>query len=190
MKYLEKVEVRSSQELRYWLASHFLQEQSVWLVSHKKSKPNFYLPWGDIVDQLLCFGWIDGLIKKLDDHRTMRLISKRKKNSVWSLINKQKVSRLTKAGHMTSAGQEVIDRAKKDGSWSFLDEIDRLILPKDLISELNGYPRARENFDGFSKSIKHEILYWIKSAKKKETRENRIIETAFLASEGISVRHM
>jgi len=187
MRNLEKIEIRSSHELRKWLESNHTQEESVWLVSYKKSVPDFYVSWNNIVDQLLCFGWIDSVVRKLDDIKTMRLISKRKKGSIWSLVNKKKVSRLIEDDLLTPAGLMVIKQAKKDGSWHFLDEIDKLIIPDDLMFEFKRYPKALDHFEQFPKSVKQGILYWIKSAKKKETRETRIIETAFLASENVRV---
>ena len=190
MREIEKVEVRFIQELRKWLEKNHSQQESVWLVSYKKSTPEFYVSWNEIVDQLLCFGWIDSVVRKLDDLRTMRLISKRQRSSIWSLVNKKKVSRLIEEGLMMPAGLKVIEQAKKDGSWNFLDEVDQLIIPEDLISEFKQHPKALAHFEQFPKSVKRGILYWIKSAKKLETRENRIIEAAFLASENVRANHI
>ena len=115
----------------------------------------------------ICFsrGWIDSVVRKLDDLRTMRLISIRKKGSIWSLVNKKKVSRLTQVGLMTPSGLIAVERAKKDGSWNFLNEVDQLIIPKDFMSELRRYPNAFAHFNKFPKGVKRGILYWIKSAK-------------------------
>ncbi len=184
-KNLDRIEIKSKSQLREWLAKNHTSHKSYWLISYKKSHTDYHVSWGDLVDQLLCFGWIDSVINKVDEHRTMRLISKRKKGSIWSLVNKNKVSQLIKEGQMTADGLEVIEQAKKDGSWNFLDEIDQLIIPNDLMSELKLYPNALSYFEEFPKSIKRGILYWIKSARKPETRENRIIETALLASENV-----
>jgi uncharacterized protein YdeI (YjbR/CyaY-like superfamily) len=185
---MERIEIRSQSELRDWLKSNHLKTKSVWLVTYKKSVPQYYVSWSEIVDQLLCFGWIDSVIQKVDEHKTMRLISKRKEKSVWSQINKEKVEHLINGGLMTSSGLDAINRAKRDGSWDFLTEIDQLIIPKDLLIELRKYPASLKHFQNFPKSVRHQILYWIKSAKKPETRENRIIEVAFLASENIRAR--
>lgn len=157
------------------------------MISYKKSAQDYYVSWSEIVDQLLCFGWIDSVVQKLDEHRVKRLITKRRKGSIWSAVNKKKVLHLTKTGLMTPLGQKVIQQAKADGSWNFLDEIDKLIIPDDLRTELKRYPRALAYFERFPKSVKHSTLYWIKSAKKPDTRESRIIEAAFLASENIRI---
>ncbi len=185
MKDLEQVEVRSIKELRLWLKNNHTQKESVWIVIYKKSKPEFYISWSELVDQLLCFGWIDSVPYKVDEFRTKRLIAPRRKSSIWSLVNKKKVAQLKKQGLMTNAGLEVIKRAKRDGSWTFLDDVDKLIVPDDLLKEFKLYPNALKYFEAFPRGVKHGILYWIKSAKKPETRESRIIETAFLASENV-----
>ncbi len=184
MRSYNEIEIKSQRDLRDWLEENFELAQSHWLVTYKKGSKN-YFPYGNLVDELLCFGWIDGLVRKKDELRTMRLISPRKKGSVWSRVNKQKVQKLEKLGRMTHAGREKIAEAKKDGSWFFLDDVEDLIVPEDLKNELDRYPNAPFFFKQFPPSVKKGVLHWIKSARRDETRERRIIEVAFLASENI-----
>lgn len=184
MKTYQEIEVKSQQELRRWLQDNHHLSESYWLVTHKK-KSEHYLPYPFMVDELLCFGWIDSLPRRKDDLRTMRLISPRKKGSVWSKVNKEKVKKLEKLEKMTPAGRVKIRQAKKDGSWFFLDDVEALKVPKDLRKELQLYPKANHFFELFPPSAKKVILHWIKSAKREKTRERRIIEVAFLANENI-----
>ncbi len=184
MRIYKEIEVKSLNELRDWLEGNFELSQSHWLVTYKKGSKN-YIPYPDLVDELLCFGWIDGLVRKKDELRTMRLISPRKKGSLWSRVNKQKVQKLEKLGRMTEAGREKIAQAKKDESWFFLDDVEDLIIPEDLKEELARYPKAAGFFEQFPASVKKGVLHWIKAARRAETRERRIIEVAFLASENI-----
>ncbi len=181
----QKIEIKSSDQLRQWLQTNHPMDESVWLITYKKTVPEFYVSFSEIVDQLLCYGWIDSTIRKVDERRVMRLISKRRRGSQWSAVNKKKVTELINQGLMMDAGLKAIQRAKKDGSWTFLDDVDNLIVPTDLTKELQRYPKAFENFKNFPKSAQRVALTWVKSARANETRERRIIEVAFLAQENI-----
>ena len=118
-----KVEVKMRSDLRSWLLTNHSQERGVWLVTYKKSS-KYYLPYSDIVQECICFGWIDSLPRKLDETRTMLYISPRKKGSNWSKVNKEYVFLLQQAGLLHAAGVQKIEQAKKDGSWSFLDDVE------------------------------------------------------------------
>lgn len=184
-----KIEIGSKKELREWLTRHHSQRESIWLVTWKKGDPR-YFPYGDIVDEALCFGWIDSLPRKLDAARTMLLLSPRKKGSAWSAVNKAKVKRLIVSGDMTSAGMAKIEEAKADGSWNLLDGLELLEMPGDLVAEFQKVPAAAlENWNGFSPSSRRGILEWITLAKSPETRARRIAETANLAGQGIKANH-
>ncbi len=182
---LEQIEFRSRGELRKWLAKNHPSADKFWLVMYKKHVPDFYIPYGDVVEELLCFGWIDGRTRRLDDDRTMLLVAPRKSGSTWSAPNKQRVEALNEAGMMQPAGQAKIDEAKQDGSWEFLDDIDNLVIPDDLAAALAKNKRATKYFDAFSNSSKKIILYWIKTAKRDATRQKRISETVRLAAKNI-----
>lgn len=186
---LERVEVQSRGELRHWLMRHHGQTESVWIVTYKKSAGTKYVPWPEVVEEALCFGWIDSLPRKLDDERSMILLSPRKSGSAWSAINKAKVEKLTAADLMAPAGLAKIAAAKADGSWSFLDDVEALKLPADLAAAFSTNKDARRNFDGFSRSSKRGILEWIKQARRPETRARRIAETVGLAAEGLRAAH-
>lgn len=168
---------------REWLAQNHDSKQSVWLVCYKKQANIPTISWSDAVDEALCFGWIDSTRKSIDDQRFIQFFCRRKPNSAWSKINKAKVERLIAEGLMMQAGHESILKAKENGSWTLLDEVEELLVPEDLHKKLSENEIAAAYFEGLSKSVKKNILYWIASAKRTETRQNRINEVATLAAQ-------
>lgn len=186
---LPQREFRSREALRRWLEANHATADSFWLVTYKKHVKTYYIPYGDTVEELLCYGWIDGRTRRVDDDRTMLLVARRKAGSTWSAPNKKRVAHLIERGLMTHAGQEKIDAAKKDGSWSYLDDIDKLIVPEDLATALSANKRASRNFEAFNASAKKIILFWIKSAKRASTRHQRIRETVRLAAKNLKAAH-
>ena len=184
-----KIEFRSRQQLRDWLDANHATASSFWLVSFKKHVTDRYVPYGDIVEELLCYGWIDSRTRRVDDDRTMLLVGPRKPGSTWSASNKKRVAKLENAGLMTPAGRKPIDAAKRDGAWSFLDDIENVVIPDDLDSALQENKTAQREFDRFNRSAKKVILLWIKTAKRSETRAKRVRETVRLAAKGLKAAH-
>ncbi|WP_276166062.1 YdeI/OmpD-associated family protein [Zobellia alginiliquefaciens] len=164
------------EEWRVWLKTNHVQKDSVWLIIYKKSAANANLSWSEAVDHALCFGWIDSVKKTIDSEKYKQYFSKRKATSIWSRINKNKIEQLTAQGLMQSAGLKSIEIAKNNGSWSILDSVEALIVPKDLAVALQKTNGASSYYEGLSKSSKKMLLYWVISAKRPETREKRIIE--------------
>jgi uncharacterized protein YdeI (YjbR/CyaY-like superfamily) len=178
-----QVTARSRAEWRQWLVANHLRQESVWLVTYKKHLGDLHLPYNDIVEEALCFGWIDSLPRALDEKRTMLLISPRRRGSVWSQSNKDRVGRLIEQGRMSPAGLKKVEEAKADGSWSLLDNLDKI--PSDLVAALAADSRAASNFKEFSPSAKRGILAWIRMAKTEQTRLRRIGQTVGLAAENL-----
>ena len=135
-----------------------------------------------VLDEVLCFGWMDGRRMKLDEERTMQLLSPRKAEH-WSKTYKDRVARLMAAGRMHESGLRAVEAAKRSGAWDFLNDVDALIKPDDLVAVLRKHPPALENYEAFPDSAKRDILRWIKLAKKPETRAKRIQKTAELAAQ-------
>ncbi len=169
---------KSRAEWRNWLSKNHQSEQSVWLVYYKAFTNVASLSWSEAVDEALCFGWIDSTKKTLDEERYMQYFSKRKPNSNWSKINKEKVEQLIQNGLMAPSGLLSIETAKKNGSWTFLNAVEALVLPEDLKIALSDQPEAMVYYEGLSKSIKKSLLYWVISAKRSETRQKRVLEIA------------
>ncbi|MFM9940201.1 MAG: YdeI/OmpD-associated family protein [Hyphomicrobiaceae bacterium] len=184
-----RIEVTSRAELRGWLTTNHSQTESIWLVTWKKATGDKHLPYAAIVDEALCFGWIDSLPRKLDETRTMLRLSPRKPRSAWSQVNKDKVAALMAAGLMTPAGLAKIQQAKSDGSWDALNEVETLSVPADLAAGLAKNAAARDHFDAFPRSVKRGILEWIASARQPETRQRRIAETVAKAAENLRANH-
>lgn len=176
---------KSQSDWREWLEKNHHSKQSVWLVYFKSSTKMPSLTWSEAVDEALCFGWIDSTKKTIDDERYMQYFSRRKPNSNWSRINKEKVAALVDQGLMTKAGLESIEKAKKNGSWNLLDDVEALVVPEDLRTALSNSKGSMEYFDGLSKSDKKILLYWVVSAKRSETRQKRILEIAECGSENL-----
>jgi len=183
------IEFRSRQAIRDWFEANHGADGAFWLITYKKHIAEHYVPYGEIVEELLCFGWVDSRTRRVDDDRTMLLVTPRKMGSTWSASNKRRVVELAKQGLLLPAGQKKIDAARKDGSWVFLDDIENLVEPADLVRALDNNKRARKYFDAFNASAKKVILLWIKTAKRKETRTTRIEETARLAALNIKAAH-
>jgi uncharacterized protein YdeI (YjbR/CyaY-like superfamily) len=171
----------SRQEWREWLIENHVKKQSVWLAQHKKKSNKPSISWSDSVDEALCFGWIDSVRKTVDADTYIQFFSKRKPKGTWSKINKDKIIQLIDAGLMAKAGFESIEKAKQNGSWTILDEVEELTVPTDLETELKANPVADEYFQNLSKSVKKLMLQRLVFAKRPETRQKRITEILELA---------
>ena len=179
----EQVEVRSRAELRAWLMANHGQSDSIWLVTHKKPSP-WHIPYGDIVDEVLCFGWIDSQPRLLDEARSMLRLSPRKPKSGWSKVNKDRIARLIADGLMAAPGLARIEQAKANGTWTLIDAATANTVPEDLAAAFARHPGAEQNFMGFPPSTRRAILEWITLARRPETRAARIEQTASLAAKG------
>ena len=170
----EEVEIRSRVELRDWLAANHARGEGVWLLHHTKASEH-YVPFGEIVSELLCWGWVDAVSRKAPGVLTAHRIAPRKAKSAWSAVNKAKVEEARASGAMTGAGEAAIARAKANGMWSFLDDVERLEVPADLAASLGD---LRSSWDDCPRSAKRGTLEWIKTAKTDATREKRIAQVA------------
>ncbi len=175
-----KVEISSAADLEDWLCDHHGQAESVWLVTWKKTHPDRFVSTGEILDALVAFGWIDGIRRKLDDDRTMQLISPRKVQH-WAKSYKDRAARLIEEGRMQPSGLASIEDGKVSGLWSFMDDVDALIVPDDLADAFAASAPAAANFDASAPSYRRNVLRWIKLAKTPATRAKRIAQAADFA---------
>jgi len=173
----------SQADWRQWLEENHLSKQSVWLVFYAKSSKKPSISWSEAVDEALCFGWIDSKKIKIDEEKSHQFFSKRKPQSTWSKINKEKVQKLIENGLMTQAGLNSIEVAKQNGSWTILDEVEELIIPKDLEKAFKKYQGSKDYFQSLSKTIRKMMLTSLVLAKRPETRQKRIDEIAELAGQ-------
>jgi uncharacterized protein YdeI (YjbR/CyaY-like superfamily) len=168
-------------EWRQWLQKNHRTKKSVWLVQYKMKTKVSTISWSEAVDEALCFGWIDSVRKTIDHEKFIQFFSKRKPKSVWSKINKAKVEQLIADELMIEAGLESIAIAKQNGSWNILNEVEELIIPKDLEKEFKKHKGSKDFFLSISKSVRKAILQWLVLAKLPATRQRRIKEVAELA---------
>ncbi|MCA0361686.1 MAG: YdeI/OmpD-associated family protein [Armatimonadetes bacterium] len=181
----ERVEITSRAEWRAWLQEHHTQTESIWLVRYKQAVREKSVSYDEIVEEALCFGWIDSRPARLDDERTMLLISPRKPKSVWSALNKSRLPALIESGLMAEPGFASIREAQANGSWDALAEVDDKNPPSDLMDGFSDQPAALTQFQSFPPSAQRGIIQWIVLAKTLETRERRISETVRLAGLGL-----
>lgn len=177
-----QVEIKSSAELRDWLMHNHTQKESVWLVTFKKEIPEKYVSIQEVLNELLCFGWIDGIRRKLDNQRTMQLIAPRKVEH-WAQTYKVRFAKLDAAGLVHQSGYDAVTASKNAGLWDFMDDVDNLIVPNDLNLALNENKIAFDFFQTLSPSNKRFILRYIKLAKTAETRNKRIVQVSTLAAQ-------
>ena len=189
MSELDLVFVENTSQLRAWLLENYAQKKSVWLVKWKKGFGESYLNYHDMVDELICFGWIDSLPRNLDKEKTRYRISPRDPKSNWSKANKERVHRLVELGKMEEQGLKMVETAKVNGTWDFLDDVEKLVIPDDLEKAFINNEKARYFFNRFPDSSKRNILEWIKTAKQDSTRQKRITETISKAIENTKANH-
>ena len=152
----------------------------MWLVTWKAHTPH-HVPYPEVVDELLCWGWVDSLPGKLDADRSKLRISPRSPKSAWSAVNKDKVARMRAEGRMQPPGEAMVAVAQANGMWDFLNDVDRLEVPDDLAAGLGD---LRAVWDGWPRSVRRGTLEWIKSAKTGPTRAKRIADVVDSAGQG------
>lgn len=184
---LDAIYASDRNQWRQWLEQHHRNSMGVWLVYYKVKSGKPSVKYSEAVKEALCFGWIDSKVQSLDAERYRQIFTPRKPKSVWSKLNKQYVEELIDQGKMTEAGLEKIVIAKQDGSWRSLDDIEALIVPPDLNQALAANDSANQYFAAFSNTTKKVILQWIQSAKRPETRSQRIAKTVSSAAQNKNV---
>lgn len=179
----EKLEVTAAVALRDWLAANYARQDSIWLVTYKKHMPEKYVSVDEVLDEVLCFGWIDGLRRKLDADRTMQLLSPRR-HQVWAKTYKDRACRLIAEGRMQPSGLAAIEASKRNGKWDLMADVDELVIPPDLAAALDDCPQAAAQFRASAPSYRRNVLRWIAIAKTPATRAKRVMEVAKHASAG------
>ena len=185
----QKVQVESLAELRAWLEANHQREEGVWLVRFKKTVPSKFVDRLDALDELLCCGWVDGIARKLDDERTMQLITPRRQQA-WSQSYKDRVARLEASGRMHPAGLAALEHSKALGLWAAYEAVDALAVQQDIAHALKTAPGAMVWFASAAPSYRRNVLRWIHSAKRAVTRERRILELVEASQTGVKLPQM
>ena len=179
---LEYLTFSSREDWRNWLRQNFQQTKSQWVEIYKKNARATGLHLEEAVEEALCFGWIDGILKGADGTKYLLKFSSRKKGSIWSAINKGRAEFLIAAGKMTDAGLAKIQEAKQNGQWdAAYTSKKNPEIPADLKKALQNDTEAWQNFDAFSNSAQFQYIYWINTAKTDPTRQRRIAEVVLRA---------
>ena len=176
---------KTAKEWRKWLEKNHKKEKAVWIIFYKKNSGTPSVSYVEAVEQALCFGWIDSKANKRDDDSYYQYFTKRNPKGKWASTNKARVEILIAQGLMTPSGMDMIDLAKKTGTWDALNDVESVVIPEDFMKALKKNKKALAHWEGFAKSSKMIILYWISEAKRPETRQKRIDESVRLAAENI-----
>ena len=166
---------------RSWLEVNHDTARGAWLVTWRRGHGPV-LEYEHAVEEALCYGWVDSTAGRIDEARSKLYFAPRKAGSGWAATNKARVERLLAGGRMAPAGIASVERAKADGSWTALDDIEQGLVPADLAAALDAHPPAAHHFEAFPKSVRRAILVWVAAAKRPQTRAARILETATLAA--------
>lgn len=163
----------TASDLADWLNANHAVESELWIKIFKKQSGVLSVTWDDVVVECLCWGWIDGVKKSIDDQAYRQRITPRKARSIWSKRNRDHVERLISEGRMKESGLAHVRAAKADGRWENAYAVSEMEVPDDFLAALEGEPKAKQFFETLNKSNRYVIAYGLLSAKKPETREKR-----------------
>ena len=176
-------------EWREWLdENHASHPQGVYLVFYKLENGVPTMRWEEAVKVALCFGWIDSTVKSLGNGKRRQYFCPRNPRSTWSKLNKQYIEELDSAGLIHSSGRAMIELAKETGTWTAMDDVENLVIPKELQKAFDDNPIAFENYSNFSRGYRKSYLSWLHQAKRPETRNKRISEIIRLCEANIKSR--
>ena len=169
---------------RAWLEKHHRTARGVWLRLAKKHSGRPTISYDDAVEEALCFGWIDGLRRPVDDTYYTQLFTPRKPRSAWAQSNKTRVKRLIRERLMTAAGLAAIETARTNGSWDALAAAESLTVPAELRTAINANARARTRWPQFTDGQRRQLLFYFTAARRPETRAKRIRAIVAMAARG------
>ena len=187
---LKKFQPKSRDAWRRWLDRHHATSPGVWLVYAKKHTRIPSLSYSEAVEEALCVGWIDSLMKSIDDRFHMQMFTPRNPRSAWSALNRARVARLSKAGLMTAAGIAAVTLAKKSGRWKANAHVEALIIPPELKKAFEANPDAKKNWPSYSPSAQRSFLHMVNNAKRPETRERYARRVVDLVASGVSMTEL
>ncbi|HKX24498.1 MAG TPA: YdeI/OmpD-associated family protein [Candidatus Saccharimonadales bacterium] len=168
-----------------WLEQHHGEPAGVWLKFAKKDSGITSLNYAGALDEALCYGWIDGQAKTIDETYYMQKFTPRRAKSIWSKRNVGKIADLTKAGRMKPSGIAAVEAAKQDGRWDqAYDGSSNITVPPDFQAMLDSNPSAKEFYESLNKTNTYAILWRIQTAKKPETRQARMEKLLAMLLEG------
>ncbi|MFI2564356.1 YdeI family protein [Paenarthrobacter sp. NPDC018779] len=172
---LAELIVKDANQWREWLSDHAAESRGVWLVLHKKGGNVTELDYDAALDEALCFGWIDGQVKKRDAGSYFQRMTPRGAKSIWSARNVGHIARLDEAGRMTASGWAAVDAAKADGRWEAAYAGPATIeVPEDLAAAIAAVPEAQAMFEVLTSQNRFALIHRTNSVKRAETRARKI----------------
>jgi uncharacterized protein YdeI (YjbR/CyaY-like superfamily) len=183
---MKTLELKDRAEWRAWLTDNHDRENEIWLIYTKKATGIPCIEYVESLDEALCFGWVDSLIKKIDEQKYARKFTPRNDDSKWSLVNKTRVEQLIQDGLMTEHGLKKVEAAKRSGSWDSPVQKPKMDfeMPAEFAEALKNNPQAEAVFNNLAPSHQKQYLGWIVTAKRPETRAKRIAESIQMLAEG------
>jgi len=173
------LDIRTRDRWRRWLATHHASSAGVWLVRHKQHSGVTSMPYEDLVREALCFGWVDSLVKRLDDDRYAIKVTPRKPTSKWSDINRTRWAELEAAGLLTAPG---LAAAPTTNRYAPHPPIPKL--PAYIARAFKANEKAWRHFQALAPTYRRDFVVWIHTARRPETRDKRIRESIALLSAG------
>jgi len=176
------------EEFYGWLEAHHAEESELWVGYYKKATGKQTMSWSQAVDQALCFGWIDGVLRRIDEETHMQRFTPRKAGSNWSKVNVEKMARLEAEGLVAPAGRKAFEarRADRTGIYSF-ERGEPAELPRDFAERLRANGAANEYFEGRPPWYRRTCAHWVTSAKREETRLKRMDQLIDCSEQGLDV---
>ncbi len=181
----ERLEPRDAQGWSDWLAHNHASARGVWLVTPRSAAAPTTVDYETAVMEALRYGWVDSTTRTLDAERAMMWFSPRRPTSGWASSNKRRIAQLRAEGRLEPAGEAAVRVARENGSWSMLDDVERLVVPEDLAAALSAVAGATESWDARSPSARRMALTWLVQAKRPETRLRRVSALVARAAEGL-----
>ncbi|MEN1783826.1 MAG: YdeI/OmpD-associated family protein [Bacteroidota bacterium] len=178
----------NDQAWRQWLHENYDKAEGIYLIFYTVDHEMPSMRWEEAVRVALCYGWIDSTVKSLGNGKRRQYFCPRKPKSVWSKLNKSYLIQLQEAGLMHESGLRSIAIAKKNGSWTALDDVENGVVPEDLQAAFDQNQKAWEHFQGFTRGQRKNYLYWLNQAKREATRQKRIAEIIRLCEAKIKSR--
>lgn len=170
---------------RLWLEENHRNAVEIWLVFWKRHTGRNCIEYDEAVSEALCYGWIDGLVKPLDEDSYMRRFSPRRAKSPWSPLNRERALEMIREGRMTDAGMDAVKAARENGTWY---SVPRLVeMPFELEDELDGNPQAALFFSELAPTYRKHYMGWVNEAKRPETRRKRAREACALLARGMKL---
>jgi uncharacterized protein YdeI (YjbR/CyaY-like superfamily) len=175
---------------RAWLEEHHATEKELWVGFHKRGSGNGGITWSEAVDEALCYGWIDGVMRRIDDASYALRFTRRKPNSTWSAVNLTKVSRLIEAGRMREPGMRAYEQRTESRSRTYAHEQAEIAFPAEMLSRFKEHSEAWAFFQNQAPWYQRAATWWVISAKREETRERRLATLIDDSANGRRVRSL